>query len=334
MRVSVLGAGVAGLVCALELAERGAEVEVIERGERLGAASCSWWAGGMLAPWCEQEMCGPLLGRAGDGSIQWWSERVPRTKRNGSLVVAQRLDGVELTQFARRTRNFRWAAADEIAQLEPDLAERFDRALFFPSEAHLEPRAALQAIEARLGERGVRVRYGADTPSGSFDRMVDCRGLAARDLLPGLRGVRGEMLVLRCSEVTLARPIRLLHPRIPVYVVPRPDHRFMIGATMIERDDLGGVTARSMLELLSAACAVHPAFGEAEVIEMGAHVRPAFADNLPRVVRHGNRFFVNGLYRHGFLAAPALAQVLAEALMTDSDPKEITDEDRMQRRSA
>ena len=90
----------------------------------------------------------------------------------------------------------------------------------------------------------------------------------------------------------------------------------------------------SSLELLSAACAVHPAFGEAEVIEMGAHVRPAFADNLPRVVRHGNRFFVNGLYRHGFLAAPALAQVLAEALMTDSDPKEITDEDRMQRRSA
>jgi glycine oxidase len=334
MRVSVLGAGVAGLVCALELAERGVDVEVIERGERLGAASCSWWAGGMLAPWCEQEICGPLLARVCDSSIEWWVERVPQTTRNGSLVVAQRLDGAELLQFARRTVNFRWAAADEIARLEPHVAERFDRALFFPSEAHLEPRAALQAIETRLGERGVRVRYGADTPSRSVDRIVDCRGLAARDLLPGLRGVRGEMLVVRCSEVTLRRPIRLLHPRIPVYVVPRPDHCFMIGATMIERDDLGGVTARSMIELLSAACAVHPAFGEAEVIEMGAHVRPAFADNLPRVVRHGSRFFVNGLYRHGFLAAPALAQVLAEALLTDTDPKEITDEDRLQRRSA
>jgi glycine oxidase len=334
MRVSVLGAGVAGLVCALELAERGVDVEIIERGERLGAASCSWWAGGMLAPWCEQEMCGPLLARVCDSSIQWWAERVPQTARNGSLVVAQRRDGVELLQFARRTLNFRWAAADEIERLEPHLAECFDRALFFPSEAHLEPRAALQAIETRLGVLGVRVRYGADTPSRSFDRMVDCRGLAARDLLPGLRGVRGEMLVVRCSEVTLGRPIRLLHPRMPVYVVPRPDHCFMIGATMIERDDLGGVTARSMIELLSAACAVHPVFGEAEVIEMGAHVRPAFADNLPRVVRQGNRFFVNGLYRHGFLAAPALAQVLAEALLTDTDPEELTDEDRLQRRSA
>jgi glycine oxidase len=123
--------------------------------------------------------------------------------------------------------------------------------------------------------------------------------------------------------VALARPIRLLHPRFPVYVVPRPDHHFMIGATMIESENPGCVTARSIIELLSAACAVHPTFGEAEVIEMGAHVRPAFTDNVPRVIRHGIRFFVNGLYRHGFLAAPALAQVLAEALLTDTDPKEI-----------
>lgn len=334
MRVIVLGAGVAGLVCALELAERGVEVDVIERGERLGAAGCSWWAGGMLAPWCEQELCGAAFARIGESSIQWWSQRVPATTRNGSLVVAQRLDGVELVQFARRTDNFRWVATDELERLQPDLAERFDKALFFPSEAHLEPRAALQAIEGLLERRGVTIRYGEDTPSRSYDRIVDCRGLAARDLLPELRGVRGEMLVVRCAEVALARPIRLLHPRIPVYIVPRPNHCFMVGATMIERDDPGGVTARSMIELLSAACAVHPAFGEAEVIELAAHVRPAFADNMPRVLRRGNRFFVNGLYRHGFLGAPALAQVLAAALMTDSDPKEITDEDRVQRRSA
>jgi glycine oxidase len=334
MRVVVLGAGVCGLVCALELAERGIHVEILERGERLGAASCSWYAGGMLAPWCEQELCGPLLSRIGETSIQWWLERFPATRRSGTLVVARRLDAVELTQFARRTRQGRWVQAEELAQLEPDIAERFERALFFSSEAHLEPRAALKFIETRLGERGVRVRYGSETPSGRFDHIVDCRGLAARDRLPELRGVRGEMLVVRCAEVALARPVRLLHPRFPVYVVPRPHQCFMIGATMIESDNPGRVTAGSMIELLSAACAVHPAFGEAEVIEMGAQVRPAFADNVPRVIRNGTRLFVNGLYRHGFLAAPALAQVLAEALLSNSDPKEITDEDPVQRRSA
>jgi glycine oxidase len=313
MRVTVLGAGVAGLVCALEFAEHGMDVDIIERSERLGAASCSWWAGGMLAPWCEQEACGAQL-TSGDWSIRWWSERFPEIARNGSLVVARRMDGAELPQFARRTRNFCWAQKEQLAELEPDLAETFDGALFFPSEAHLEPRAALRYLETRLGECGVTVRYGTDTPSTRFDHLVDCRGFAARDLLPGLRGVRGEMLIVRCTEVALSRPVRLLHPRIPVYIVPRPDHHFMIGATMLEREDSGGVTARSLIELLSAACAVHPAFGEATVMEMGAHVRPAFADNVPRVVRQGSRFFVNGLYRHGFLAAPALAREVAEAL--------------------
>src|ERR1700676_4013104 len=102
MRVTVLGAGVAGLVCALEFAEHGIEVDIIEGSEQRGAASCSWWAGGMLAPWCEQEACGPLLTSSGDWSIRWWSERFPEMARNGSLVVARRMDVAELSQFRGR----------------------------------------------------------------------------------------------------------------------------------------------------------------------------------------------------------------------------------------
>src|SRR5258708_37312988 len=43
-KVIVVGAGVAGLACALELEERGLSVEVIDLGRRLGEASCSWMA--------------------------------------------------------------------------------------------------------------------------------------------------------------------------------------------------------------------------------------------------------------------------------------------------
>src|SRR3546814_15650793 len=63
---------------------------------------------------------------------------------------------------------------------------------------------------------GAELRFGTEAeaaPAG--DVTVDCRGLAARDRLAELRGVRGEMLVLRSREVTLTRPVRLLHPRIP-----------------------------------------------------------------------------------------------------------------------
>ena len=66
---------------------------------------------------------------------------------------------------------------------------------------------------------------------------------------------------------------------------------------------------RSALELLGAAYAVHPAFAEARILEIGSGLRPAFPDNLPRIVIHGDRIAVNGLYRHGFLLAPALAEL-------------------------
>ena len=211
-----------------------------------------------------------------------------------------------------RSRGHRLLDAEAIAALEPDLAGRFTSGLFYEAEAHLSPRAALTELRRRLEAKGVAVHRAP--PPGKPDLLIDARGLAARDALPDLRGVRGEMLVLRCPEVTLNRPIRLLHPRIPLYIVPRGDGVFMLGATMIESDQRGVVTARSVLELLSAAYALMPAFGEAELVETGADARPAFPDNLPRLRRVGATLHANGLYRHGFLLAPAVAAMAADHL--------------------
>src|SRR5256885_1286923 len=86
------------------------------------------------------------------------------------------------------------------------------------------------------------------------------------------------------------------------------DRRFMLGATSIEAED-SGVSVRSALELLGAAYAVHPAFAEARIVEFGSGLRPAFPDNLPRIAIDKQRISVNGLYRHGFLLAPALAEL-------------------------
>ena len=118
---------------------------------------------------------------------------------------------------------------------------------------------------------------------------------------------------------------------MPLYVVPRRDHHFMIGATMIESADPGPVTIRSAVELMNGAYALHPAFAEAKIVELRADVRPAFPDNLPRVIRRGRTIHLNGLYRHGFLLAPAFARRAAEAMLQLIGEN---DEDHHQRRSA
>lgn len=336
MDVTVIGAGVAGLCCAVELAERGADVEVLERNERLGANSCSWYAGGMLAPWCERETAEPLVADLGEEGLDWWAGHFPGLVRNGSLVIAHGRDRAELTRFARRTERHQQLNRTEIGALEPDLADRFEQALLFQGEAHLDPRAALESLSRRLEALGGRIRFGTDAAQVQVHnrQVIDCTGLAARKFLPDLRGIKGEMLVLRTTDISLSRPVRLLHPRIPLYIVPRGEGVFMVGATMIESDDTTRITARSMLELLSAAYALHPAFAEAEIIEIGTHARPAFPDNLPRIQRIDDTLYLNGLYRHGFLLAPALARRVAGVLLEHQHFPELMHEDSRERRLA
>jgi glycine oxidase len=164
----------------------------------------------------------------------------------------------------------------------------------------------------RIAQTGTRQITFANHVVRTFDYVVDCRGFGARPQLPALRGVRGELIYVRTKEVELNRPVRLMHPRYPIYIVPRLDHQFVIGATQIESDYKGPVTLRSGLELLSAAYAVHPGFAEAEILELRADCRPAFNDNIPRIIATDGHMHINGLFRHGFLLAPIITEMAAE----------------------
>lgn len=319
---SILGGGVAGLSVASELAARGANVQVFDPAGAPGAHACSWWAGGMLAPFCEYENAEEPVLRLGKKAASWWSSRTV-VERRGTLVVAQRRDRPDLRRFAQRTEGYRAVRGDEISSLEPDLGQ-FGEGLFFEDEAHLSPRNALGDLRDDLTAKGVRF-HAKTAPKDQAD-VIDCRGFASSDALPGLRGVKGEMLMLHAPDVTLTRPVRLLHPRLPLYIVPRGEGVYMLGATMIEAEDRRRATARSLLELLSAAYAINPAFGEAEVLEIGVDLRPAFPDNLPKVCQREGRIYANGLYRHGFLLAPALAQCVADFVLDDKKT-ELFDDD-------
>src|SRR5205085_6085103 len=141
--------------------------------------------------------------------------------------------------------------AEAVTDLESSLDGRFRDALFFPGEGHVEPRAVLPELHARVAQAGGRVQFNHEARPDDLDGVViDCRGIFAGDTEPDLRGVKGEMVIVETDEIALSRPVRLIHPRWPLYIIPRANHQFMIGATSIERED-DGVSVRSALELLS-----------------------------------------------------------------------------------
>lgn len=315
-RVRVLGAGVFGLACAAELSARGAAVEVWDRAAGLGFETCSYLAGGMLAPGCEAESAPAAVVAAAVGGADWWAAQGVEVIRRGSLVVAAPRDQGELPRFLRQSVGGQRVTGADFAALEPTLADKHSQGIFYPTEAHLDPRAALQTLANRVAVRWGRA--GQSTDLAGVDWLIDARGIAARPEIAALRGVRGEMILLRCPAVTISRPVRLLHPRTPCYLVPRGAGVYMLGATMVESDARKPVTVKAALDLLSAAWAVHPGFAEAEILETAAHVRPAYPDNLPAVHCDGRVIRVNGAYRHGFLLAHHLARQVADmALATE-----------------
>ncbi|KLN61154.1 thiamine biosynthesis protein thio [Kiloniella spongiae] len=321
MKIEIIGSGIVGLSCAAFFTEQDCDVTVISTSNGPDESCCSWWAGGMLAPWCEMESAEPLIGELGLESMKFWEKFTSSYQKKGTLVVATSRDLPDLKRFGRRTENWQQVKQNEIATLEPDLADRFTTGLYYPEEAHFDPRQVLPELKNYLKNKGVIFQSNTSLSTQDLhappkaDHRIDCRGLAAQDHLDELRGVKGEMILIKSSEVKLSRPIRLLHPRIPLYIVPRENNLFMVGATMIENENRSGATVRSVLELLSAAYALHPAFGEAEIIEIGVDARPAFPDNLPRIIRKGNTTYLNGMYRHGYLAAPAMAKRLVEQVL-------------------
>jgi glycine oxidase len=307
--VSVIGAGIAGAWQALLFAQAGRDVTLYERSDAAMTQATSRRAGGMLAPYCEAEGAEPVIVRLGLRSLDLWREHFPQTPFNGSLVVAHPRDRADFERFARMTTGHRRLDATATGEIEPALEGRFRDALFYPDEGHVEPRRVLPQLHAAITDAGGSIQFNSATNPRELDGIVvDCRGIFGRDAQPDLRGVKGEMIIVETSEIEFTRPVRLIHPRWPLYIIPRADHQFMIGATSIEAED-NGVSVRSALELLSAAYAVHPAFAEARIVEFGTGLRPAFPDNLPRIAIDDQRISVNGLYRHGFLLAPALAEL-------------------------
>lgn len=336
-RILIAGSGIAGLWQAVTLAGEGHDVHLIDQSNEPFAQAASRLAGAMLAPYCESEAAEPLIGELGADSVTLWQQLLPETPRNGSLVLAAPRDLAELPRFARMTSRYEPCNGEQIASLEPALAGRYSKGLFYPEEGHIEPGPAMAALLEIAVKRGVEVRHGikwdGDMPPG-YDFAIDCRGMGAGDILPALRSVRGEMAVIETKEITLTRPVRLLHPRGPLYVVPWSGNRFMLGATVIESENKGAVTLRSALDLLGLAYALHPAFGEARIVNFSADLRPSFPDNIPKIIVRGPHILVNGFYRHGFLLAPVLARLTADYIEGKEIRRDVLTEDHGERRAA
>jgi len=344
-RIVVVGAGLLGRLLAWRLLRGGHDIILLDRDDPEGRASAGYIAAAMLAPYSEVAVSEPPVFEAGLVALELWPRwldelagddpegRRVASQRRGSVVVAHRADAASLTHFERLLRHrlsfeggrVRRLDGAGLAGLEPELVPTFSEGLYLADEGCLDNRALYAALHRAIRALGGTWHHGVEveqvvpgearTASGQNHRgdlVIDCRGVGARRDLAGLRGVRGEVMWVQAPEVGLSRPVRLMHPRYQLYIAPRPDHLYVIGATEIESESLAPMTVRSGLELQSALYSIHTGFAEATVLGAHAGLRPAFADNLPRAWLAPGLWQLNGLYRHGYLLGPVLVSAVLE----------------------
>ena len=334
-----------GRLLAVTLARAGHAVTVHEAQDASGQGSAARVAAAMLAPLAESAVTEPGVVRMGMHALTRWPQLLAQLQmpvffqQNGTLVVWHRQDAQEAARLRLQFETTHAAlpalpamqalGSEGVAQAEPALAGRFAQGMYLPGEGQLDNRQLLAALAHALVQAGVTTHWNtprevtdfAPGTAGQPDWLLDCRGLGARHQWSALRGVRGEVVRVHAPEVTLQRPTRLVHPRYPIYIAPKEDHLFVIGATEIESDDLSPASVRSALELMSAAYAVHSGFAEARIVEIATQCRPTLPDNLPAVRQSAPRVLeINGLYRHGFMIAPAMLDVVLQLLSTGQSP--------------
>jgi len=352
MKVGIVGAGLVGRLLAwrLDASERGAnqdfKITLIDQHDR-NFVGTGLIAAAMVAPYSEAVSTEAITQDLGAASFKLWQQWLPELEahtkhsiafnQKGSLVVSHAQDDPDWQRFHIKARAV--VAKDQMHSLdhqslqdiEPELAPGFSKGLFFPNEGVINNQALYPALNQYF-EQAENIAFIENTTVNDlsllekdYDLIFDCRGNGAKADLSQFRSVRGEVARVHAPEVNLSRAVRLIHPRFPLYIAPRENHEYIIGATQIESDSDAPVTVRSGLELLSALYSLHQGFGEAQILQLLVGLRPTFANNLPQVTLHKKRISINGLYRHGYLFAPVLIDDLIRHLFGYSfgDPQGI-----------
>lgn len=339
MQAGVVGMGIMGRLLALALHNAGWQVSLFD--EHQTDNNCSSTAAGLLTPFSECDKADSLICRLGQESVSYWPNILKQFTESiyfqqaGCIVIHHPHDKAEWQHFSRRIRSkllaedyYQHLSKTSLIELEPEL-DKFATGYYFPDEAQIDCQSVMNSLKNYLQSQGITFFYNTPVTSLTarqietqnktyqFDFAFDCRGMGARTVFSDLRAVRGELMHLYAPEVQLHRPIRFLHPRYSLYIVPRPGNTYLIGASEIEAEDYSLISVRTSLELLTAAYYIHPGFAEARIIETRTHCRPTLASHLPCIYYTEGLIAVNGLYRHGYLIAPALAEEILCGIKTN-----------------
>lgn len=321
--VTIAGAGLAGLMTAYGLSERGVRAVLYDPAAQPGA---SWAAAGMLCPGFEllSESSVPdgmaniaLLAR------RIWSDLAPALEAeaerpvgySGAPGVLAVLDSdVAASDFERCGGACGVVVESAPAALAREVAHiPAGRLRLLPGDGWVDNRAVVSALRVILEKRGVEIRRAlAPEPTRRSGVFVDARGWQA----PGMSPVRGVALAVTPWEGAPSQPVRFG----PSYIVPHGD-RVVIGASVEPGRSDDALEGAALDALVAEANAIAPGAAGAKRLSAWSGVRPRSDDGLPVLGElEAGRFVIGGMHRNGVLLSPLLGAWLAMTILDGEVP--------------
>ena len=314
-KISIIGLGVVGRVTSLMALKRGFKVDLYDKHPINSEDSTSYIAGGMISPISELDYCSSDILKYNSFSMDWWKETEKEInvdlKIKDTLVCAFEQDVNELELIKKRIRLTKNVIIENV-EFKMGIT-----GFIIPDEGFLNPKKFFSSSNG-IFQNHKNCQFYQKALNNDLKELegviIDCRGIGAKNL-KNLRGVRGELLEVYAPNVQIDRVVRLYHPRFPLYIIPREEGVFSLGASIIESDDDSSISVRTNLEILTTAVSYDEGFLEARILRSLVGVRPTFPSSLPQILRDKKIISINGMFRNGYLCAPSLAnEVLREII--------------------
>jgi glycine oxidase len=346
--VIVIGAGAIGCSVAYFLAQAGARVEVVERGE-IGREA-SWASAGMVSamptgddPLSRFYREGAALFPEFAGSIREETGIDIGYWRCGSLRLCRSEDAWPgRVQECQALRDAGAAvecwSADDVRSHAPALASDVLGALYYPDAGQVRPPRLVRALAAGAARRGVRFRTGepvidfvrageritgvvtsADTISA--DTIVVAAGAWSGEIgrflpqpLP-VAPVRGQIVLLEAVPPLLSSLVF----DGDFYLTPRPDGKVLLGSTVEVAGFDRGTTAEGVSGLLRKGLSTAPGLREARLVTAWAGLRPYGGREQPilgPLPGHEEVVLATGHFRTGISPALITGQLIADWITT------------------
>ncbi|WOE32974.1 MULTISPECIES: NAD(P)/FAD-dependent oxidoreductase [unclassified Acinetobacter] len=348
MHIAIIGAGISGLMSALELLDEGCSITIFD--QQMAAKAASWAGGGILSPMYPWRY-DPAINRLAQHAqplYQAWNEKIKpisgidfEIHETGMLILDQNDFEIGLQYAQRYHEPLQYAqhiTAQSLYDINPRLNIMHQHALYFPYLANIRNPKLLQSI----------VQYLMQHPRVTFQQHCRIEKLhRVGDKIQSIRNQSGQsfyadqfILTTGAWSEHWSEQLELNIPIVPVqgqmvlfktpahwlptmcmnqvmYLIPRTDGHIVCGSSMRHVGFNTTPDEHVKLNILDACFDMVPELKQFPILQQWAGLRPGSPEGIPYIGKfsHLENLWANfGHFRNGLCMGPASAKLLKQLM--------------------